>query len=86
MQIGSVIGNPLLLHYINCVRDDSVYLRMYYWMAQALREGTEISVCVLKSTDVSTCDGTVLTHCQMVDGALLNTFLSRKLDIMEDVV
>nr|XP_060612349.1 centromere protein I [Anolis sagrei ordinatus]XP_060612350.1 centromere protein I [Anolis sagrei ordinatus] len=37
-RIGSVIGNPLLLHHINCVKDDSVYQRMYYWMGQTFRE------------------------------------------------
>ncbi|XP_048371026.1 centromere protein I [Sphaerodactylus townsendi] len=37
-QIGSVLANPLLLHYVNCVSDDSVYRRMYHWMGQTLRE------------------------------------------------
>ncbi|KAH0631005.1 hypothetical protein JD844_004467 [Phrynosoma platyrhinos] len=37
-RIGSVLGNPLLLHHINCVKDDSVYQRMYYWMGQTFRE------------------------------------------------
>ncbi|XP_060105557.1 centromere protein I [Heteronotia binoei] len=37
-RIGSVLANPLLLHYVNCVSDDSVYRRMYYWMGQTLRE------------------------------------------------
>ncbi|XP_070615928.1 centromere protein I [Erythrolamprus reginae] len=37
-QIGSVLGNHLLLHYINCVRDDVVYQRMYYWLGQTFRE------------------------------------------------
>ncbi|XP_025023643.1 centromere protein I [Python bivittatus] len=37
-QIGSVLGNRLLLHYINCVRDDVVYQRMYFWLGQTFRE------------------------------------------------
>uniref|UniRef100_A0A670ZXQ5 Centromere protein I n=1 Tax=Pseudonaja textilis TaxID=8673 RepID=A0A670ZXQ5_PSETE len=37
-QIGSVLGNHLLLHYINCVTDDIVYQRMYYWLGQTFRE------------------------------------------------
>uniref|UniRef100_A0A6J0UM80 Centromere protein I isoform X1 n=2 Tax=Pogona vitticeps TaxID=103695 RepID=A0A6J0UM80_9SAUR len=37
-RIGSVLGNPLLLHHINCVKDDSMYQRMYYWMGQTFRE------------------------------------------------
>ncbi|KAM3827731.1 centromere protein I [Vipera latastei] len=37
-QVGSVLGNRLLLHYINCVTDDVVYQRMYYWLGQIFRE------------------------------------------------
>ncbi|XP_074863962.1 centromere protein I [Carettochelys insculpta] len=37
-QMGSVLRNSLLLHYINCVKDESVYLRLYYWMGQTLQE------------------------------------------------
>ncbi|XP_053130301.1 centromere protein I [Hemicordylus capensis] len=37
-RIGSVLRNPLLLHHINCLRDDSVYQRMYFWMGQTFRE------------------------------------------------
>uniref|UniRef100_A0A8D2L6S7 Centromere protein I n=1 Tax=Varanus komodoensis TaxID=61221 RepID=A0A8D2L6S7_VARKO len=37
-RIGSILGSPLLLHYINCVKDDSIYQRMYYWMGQTFRE------------------------------------------------
>uniref|UniRef100_A0A8C4WNY5 Centromere protein I n=1 Tax=Gopherus evgoodei TaxID=1825980 RepID=A0A8C4WNY5_9SAUR len=37
-QMGSVLRNSLLLHYINCVKDESIYLRLYYWMGQTLQE------------------------------------------------
>ncbi|NXT83582.1 CENPI protein, partial [Zapornia atra] len=37
-QMGSILTNPLLLHYMNCVKDESIYLRLYYWMGQALQE------------------------------------------------
>nr|XP_033801229.1 centromere protein I isoform X2 [Geotrypetes seraphini] len=37
-QMGSVLQSPLLLHYINCIKDDSVFLRLNYWMAQVLHE------------------------------------------------
>ncbi|XP_053415542.1 centromere protein I-like [Nycticebus coucang] len=37
-QMGSVLNNSLLLHYINCVRDESVSLRLYYWLSQTLQE------------------------------------------------
>lgn len=37
-QMGSVLNNSLLLHYINCVRDESVLLRFYYWLSKTLQE------------------------------------------------
>ncbi|NXN56091.1 CENPI protein, partial [Rynchops niger] len=37
-QMGSVLTHPLLLHYMNCIKDESVYLRLYYWMGQTLQE------------------------------------------------
>nr|XP_028570782.1 centromere protein I isoform X3 [Podarcis muralis] len=37
-QIGSVIGNPLLLHYFS-LKDKSVSRRMHYWMGHTLKEG-----------------------------------------------
>ncbi|NXP43373.1 CENPI protein, partial [Heliornis fulica] len=37
-QMGSVLTNPLLLHYINCMKDESVHLRLYYWMGHILQE------------------------------------------------
>ncbi|NXH78519.1 CENPI protein, partial [Hydrobates tethys] len=43
-QMGSVLTNPLLLHYINCIKDESIYLRLYYWMGQTLQE--ECTWCV----------------------------------------
>ncbi|NWQ86080.1 CENPI protein, partial [Burhinus bistriatus] len=43
-QMGSVLTNPLLLHYMNCVKDESIYLRLYYWMGQTLQE--ECTWCV----------------------------------------
>ncbi|XP_054497525.2 centromere protein I [Agelaius phoeniceus] len=44
-QMGSVLTNPLLLHYMNCVKDESIYLRLYYWMGQRLQE--ECTWCVV---------------------------------------
>ncbi|KAM9180693.1 centromere protein I [Dugong dugon] len=37
-QMGSVLNSSLLLHYINCVRDESVLLRLYHWLSQTLQE------------------------------------------------
>ncbi|NXG31908.1 CENPI protein, partial [Dromaius novaehollandiae] len=46
-QMGSVLTNPLLLHYMNCIKDESIYLRLYYWMGQTLQE--ECTWCVVES-------------------------------------
>ncbi|NWS12457.1 CENPI protein, partial [Pachyramphus minor] len=48
-QMGSVLTNPLLLHYMNCIRDESIYLRLYYWMGQMLQE--ECTWCVVDNTN-----------------------------------
>uniref|UniRef100_UPI00398F3A56 centromere protein I isoform X2 n=1 Tax=Pristiophorus japonicus TaxID=55135 RepID=UPI00398F3A56 len=37
-QMGSVLRSPLLLHYINWVKDDSALLRLDLWLAQTLQE------------------------------------------------
>ncbi|XP_067903600.1 centromere protein I isoform X1 [Heterodontus francisci] len=37
-QMGSVLRSPLLLHYINWVKDDSAFLRLDFWLAQTLQE------------------------------------------------
>ncbi|NXR71055.1 CENPI protein, partial [Pycnonotus jocosus] len=37
-RMGSVLTNPLLLHYLDCVKDESIHLRLYYWMGQMLQE------------------------------------------------
>ncbi|NXL65143.1 CENPI protein, partial [Chordeiles acutipennis] len=51
-QMGSVLTNPLLLHYMNCVKDESVSLRLYYWMGQTLQE--ECTWCVADSYQYET--------------------------------
>ncbi|NXS91290.1 CENPI protein, partial [Jacana jacana] len=47
-QMGSVLTNPLLLHYMNCIKDESIYLRLYYWMGQTLQE--ECTWCVAENS------------------------------------
>ncbi|KAM4696085.1 centromere protein I [Rhinophrynus dorsalis] len=37
-QMGSVLKNPLLLHYMNCIKDDTPFLRLNYWLAFTLHE------------------------------------------------
>ncbi|NXQ62362.1 CENPI protein, partial [Anthoscopus minutus] len=44
-RMGSVLTNPLLLHYMNCIKDESIYLRLSYWMGQMLQE--ECTWCVV---------------------------------------
>uniref|UniRef100_A0A8C6ZWZ6 Centromere protein I n=1 Tax=Nothoprocta perdicaria TaxID=30464 RepID=A0A8C6ZWZ6_NOTPE len=47
-QMGSVLTHPLLLHYMNCIKDESIYLRLHYWMGQTLQE--ECTWCVVDSS------------------------------------
>ncbi|NXA37021.1 CENPI protein, partial [Eudromia elegans] len=47
-QMGSVLTHPLLLHYMNCIKDESIYLRLHYWMGQTLQE--ECTWCVADSS------------------------------------
>ncbi|XP_060688725.1 centromere protein I isoform X1 [Hemiscyllium ocellatum] len=37
-QMGSLLRSPLLLHYINWVKDDTAFLRLDFWLAQTLQE------------------------------------------------
>ncbi|XP_058570714.1 centromere protein I [Neofelis nebulosa] len=37
-QMGAVLNNSLLLHYINVVKDESILLRLYHWLSQTLQE------------------------------------------------
>ncbi|NXR61244.1 CENPI protein, partial [Rhadina sibilatrix] len=48
-QMGSVLTSPLMLHYMNCVKDESIYLRLYYWMGQMLQE--ECTWCVVDNSN-----------------------------------
>ncbi|NWU96551.1 CENPI protein, partial [Upupa epops] len=47
-QMGSVLTNPLLLHYMNCKKDEAVNLRLHYWMGQTLEE--ECTWCVVDNS------------------------------------
>ncbi|NXV08072.1 CENPI protein, partial [Cettia cetti] len=48
-RMGSVLTNPLLLHYMNCVKDESIYLRLYYWMGHVFQE--ECTWCVVDNSN-----------------------------------
>ncbi|XP_005992057.2 centromere protein I [Latimeria chalumnae] len=37
-QMGSVLKSPLLLHYLNCIKDDHVLFRLHFWVAHVLQE------------------------------------------------
>uniref|UniRef100_A0A0G2K7E6 Centromere protein I n=1 Tax=Rattus norvegicus TaxID=10116 RepID=A0A0G2K7E6_RAT len=37
-QMSSVLNSSLLLHYVNCVKDESILLRLSYWLSQTLQE------------------------------------------------
>ncbi|XP_072482513.1 centromere protein I [Notamacropus eugenii] len=38
-QMCSVLRSPPLLHYLNCIQDETISLRLYYWMNEALKGG-----------------------------------------------
>ncbi|XP_020819083.1 centromere protein I isoform X2 [Phascolarctos cinereus] len=38
-QMCSVLKSAPLLHYLNCIQDETVWLRLSYWMSQELKEG-----------------------------------------------
>ncbi|XP_064185384.1 centromere protein I [Anguilla rostrata] len=37
-QMGSMLGSSLALHYLDCVRDSSAFLRLNFWLGHALHE------------------------------------------------
>ncbi|NXX47633.1 CENPI protein, partial [Tricholaema leucomelas] len=37
-QMASVLTNPLLLHYMSLIKDESVHLRLHFWLSQTLQE------------------------------------------------
>ncbi|KAJ8255143.1 hypothetical protein GJAV_G00201420 [Gymnothorax javanicus] len=37
-QMGSMLGSPLALHYMDCLRDSSAFLRLNFWLGHALHE------------------------------------------------
>ncbi|KAI1898123.1 hypothetical protein AGOR_G00069110 [Albula goreensis] len=37
-QMGSMLGSSLALHYLDCVRDDSAFLRLNFWLGHTLHE------------------------------------------------
>jgi len=39
-QMGSLLGSALALHYLDCVQDESAFLRLNFWLGHSLQEGT----------------------------------------------
>ncbi|XP_076851250.1 centromere protein I [Brachyhypopomus gauderio] len=37
-QMGSLLGSSLALHYLDCVQDESAFLRLNFWLGHALQE------------------------------------------------
>ncbi|KAM6953156.1 centromere protein I [Aplochiton taeniatus] len=37
-QMGSLLGSSLALHYLDCVQDDSAFLRLNFWLGHAFHE------------------------------------------------
>uniref|UniRef100_A0A8C2EU08 Centromere protein I-like n=1 Tax=Cyprinus carpio TaxID=7962 RepID=A0A8C2EU08_CYPCA len=38
-QMGSLLGSALALHYLDCVQDESAFLRLNFWLGHSLQEG-----------------------------------------------
>lgn len=38
-QMGSLLGSSLALHYLDCVQDESAFLRLNFWLGHSLQEG-----------------------------------------------
>lgn len=38
-QMGSLLGSALSLHYLDCVQDESAFLRLNFWLGHSLQEG-----------------------------------------------
>uniref|UniRef100_A0A8C1UMM3 Centromere protein I n=1 Tax=Cyprinus carpio TaxID=7962 RepID=A0A8C1UMM3_CYPCA len=39
-QMGSLLGSALALHYLDCVQDESAFLRLNFWLGHSLQEET----------------------------------------------
>lgn len=40
--MGSLLGSSLALQYLDCVQDESAFLRLNFWLGHALQEGKNI--------------------------------------------
>lgn len=43
-QMGSLLGSSLALHYLDCVQDESAFLRLNFWLGHSLQEGKNFSI------------------------------------------
>ncbi|XP_052005511.1 centromere protein I-like isoform X1 [Xyrauchen texanus] len=51
-QMGSLLGSALALHYLDCVQDESAFLRLNFWLGHSLQE--EFLLCPLDGSSDNT--------------------------------
>ncbi|XP_055035036.2 centromere protein I [Misgurnus anguillicaudatus] len=53
-QMGSLLGSSLSLHYLDCVQDESAFLRLNFWLGLSLQE--EFLLCPVDESSDNTSD------------------------------
>ncbi|XP_006869176.1 PREDICTED: centromere protein I [Chrysochloris asiatica] len=86
-QMGSILNNSLLLHYINCIRDESVLLRFYHWLSQLLQEEClwyKVNNYEWKKQFTSLLDSVIKAQCFLQEGFYsCETFLYKSLPLWD---
>ncbi|KAL4631617.1 centromere protein I [Arapaima gigas] len=86
-QMGSLLGSPLALHFLDCVRDSSAFLRLNFWLGHSLHE--EFMFCkeasAMDRTEATSFLNTLIsTQCFLQEGfAATELFLYKFLNIWD---
>uniref|UniRef100_A0A7N4PH28 Centromere protein I n=2 Tax=Sarcophilus harrisii TaxID=9305 RepID=A0A7N4PH28_SARHA len=70
-QMCSVLRSTPLLHYLNCLQDETVWVRLYYWMIQELKEGCawyKVSHCTSEEEFKNFLDIIISAQCFLQEG------------------
>ncbi|KAK1804497.1 hypothetical protein P4O66_020499 [Electrophorus voltai] len=87
-QMGSLLGCSLALHYLDCVQDESAFLRLNFWLGYSLQE--EFLLCPVdgdsdSQTEASRFLATILSSQQFLQESFLSTesFLYKFLSVWD---
>ncbi|KAI4880143.1 hypothetical protein NFI96_009039 [Prochilodus magdalenae] len=87
-QMGSLLGSSLALHYLDCVQDESAFLRLNFWLGHSLQE--EFLLCPSDGgldglTEASRFLGTILSSQQFLQEGFFSTesFLYKFLSVWD---